>query len=300
MSKHRGYILHRFVGAPARSDYERQLSELKRKRLDAMMPTAMPFVKNVLGVMNTASWLVCLEAYELIKPLKERLDRNVKGGGTIRDEFEEVFKALKQYERNIIHSSDGFFSTLAMDDEIRKRYATEGLTNEKLYDFWFSYGSISYDKNKNFLSCLANKLKLIYKANHIENAEAAAWSMCACAILGLTTDAYDGVMNALPCKWGGSRREWQRRLAAFSISHVEKLWIDAHRDMFPGFDQLNRSDFESANVQMSIDQWVSRQIGDKNFRECWKQAIADYADDIFRTEGCAKAAIQGITEYGLY
>lgn len=276
------------------------LVELERKRVEAMVPSATYYIKLICGVLNNAAWMACLDAYEVLKPLKKRTCRHVIGGDTVEEEYKKSFRAFKKYERNLIYSSEKFFCVANMEEGIRKDYGAKDLTDEKLYDFWAAYGSNSYGKNKNFLTCLVNKFRLIYEANNIKDSEAAAWSMGACVTLCIASDAYSKVIQNLSDVWGGCYREWQRRFESFDITHIGLLWSNAHKDMFPELDNVSFSDFEYQNLNLSIVQWAERLISHENFKQSAITTIADFTDDIFRTKGCAKKAIKELTDSKLF
>ena len=62
---------------------------------------ASSLVKLVDGCANNAAWAACLDAYEYLKPLP-RFRQQVKGGDTAGYGYQRVFKAFKNYQRNLI------------------------------------------------------------------------------------------------------------------------------------------------------------------------------------------------------
>lgn len=276
---------------PSEKEYEQFLTSIAQ---------ASSLVKLIDGTVNNAAWAACLDAYELLKPLKKRLNRQVKGGGTAGDSYKRVFKALKTYQRNLIYASENrFFHVADMTDDARSFYS-ENMTDEEYYDFWASFGFKAYDTNKNFFTCLVNKLRLIYEHGGIKDAEAAAWSMGAYMGLSVASDAHSKVVMAIAEHWGGHLKEWQWLFKAFDLTHVEKLWGDAHKDMFPELDRLEFSDFEFENINISFNQWAERLTKGNTLAKSRIDTIADFTDDIFRTKGCAKKAIKELTDSKLF
>lgn len=225
---------------------------------------ASSLVKLIDGVVNNAAWAACLDAYECIEPLK-RFNQQVKGGDTAGYGYQRCFKALKQYQRNLIYASDNrFFHVADMTGDTRNFYAKD-MTDEQYYDFWASFGFKAYQDNRPFLTCLVNKLYLVYKKGNVKHAEAAAWSMGAFMSLNVATECHADAVKAVARQWGGRLSEWQRLFKAFDLSPVEKLWGDAHRDFFPELATLEFDD-----------------------------------DDIFRTPGYAKKAIKELSDSALF
>lgn len=276
---------------PTDEEYERLLTNIAQ---------ASSLVKLVDGTTNNAAWAACLDAYEMLKPLKKRMNRNVKGGGTAGDELKRVFKALKTYQRNLIYTTDIRFFHVADMAESTRNFYSENMTDEEYYDFWASFGFKAYETNKNFFTCLINKLKLIYENGGIKDAEAAAWSMGAYMSLSIATDCHRKVTTSVAEQWGGHLKEWQWFFKDFDLTHIEKLWGDAHKDMFPELDKLKFSDTEYQNVNISFNQWAERLIKGHTLAKSRIETIADYADDIFRTKGCVKKAIRELTDSQLF
>ena len=127
---------------------------------------ASSLVKLIDGCANNAAWAACLDAYEHLKPLP-RFRQQVKGGDTAGYGYQRVFKAFKNYQRNLIYtSSNRFFHVADMAKETRNFYAKD-MTDEQYYDFWASFGFKAYQDNELFLTCLVNKLRLAYEKNGI-------------------------------------------------------------------------------------------------------------------------------------
>lgn len=256
---------------------------------------AASFVKLVDGTVNNAAWAACLDAYEYLKPLK-RFNQQVRGGYTAGYGYQRCFKALKAYQRNLIYTSDNrFFHVADMTEETRNYYAKD-MTDEDYYDFWASFGFKAYQDNKQFLTCLVHKLRLFYEAHAVKQAEAAAWSMGAYMSLSVATECHEFVVKAVATDWGGDIRAWRSLFKAFDLATVEKLWGDAHRDFFPELGALVFSDHEFENVRLSFNQWAGRLIKGKTLAKSRMDTVADYADDIFRTPGCAKKAIRELSD----
>lgn len=279
---------------------KRQIPEATLRRFVSSAAQASSLVKLIDGTANNAAWAACLDAYELLKPLK-RFNRQVKGGGTAGDSYKRCFKALKDYQRTLIYASENrFFHVADMDDSTRNFYA-KGMTDEDYYDFWASFGFKAYQTNKAFFTCLVNKLRIIYERGGIKDAEAAAWSMGAYMSLSVATECHADVVKAVSNQWTAyPAREWERMFKPFNLSHVEKLWGDAHRDCFPELDKLEFSDAEYQNVKLSFNQWAEMLVKGRNLAQSRIDTIADYTDDIFRTKGCAKKAIQELTDSELF
>lgn len=256
--------------------------------------TASALVKLIDGVVNNAAWAACLDAYEYLKPLK-RFNQQVKGGDTAGYGYKRCFKALKEYQRNLIYASENrFFHVADMTDDTHNYYVS-GMTDEQYYDFWASFGFKAYQDNKPFLTCLIHKLRLAYEKNHIKNAEAVAWSMGAYMSLSIATECHGYAVKAVADDWEGSLKEWQRLFKSFDLSAVEKLWGDAHRDFFPELDKMEFTDYESQNIKLSFNQWAEKLVRGKTLVKSRVDTVADFADDIFRTKGCAKKAMRELS-----
>lgn len=256
---------------------------------------ASSLVKLIDGVVNNAAWAACLDAYEYLKPLP-RFRQQVKGGDTAGYGYQRVFKAFKNYQRNLIYtSSNRFFHVADMAKETRNFYAKD-MTDEQYYNFWASFGFKAYQENEPFLTCLVNKLRLAYEKNGIRNAEAAAWSMGAFMSLNVATECHADAVKVVANQWGGRLAEWQRLFKAFDLSPVEKLWGDAHRDFFPELATLEFDDDEFQNIKLSFNQWAERLVRGKTLVQSRIDTVRDFADDIFRTKGYAKKAIRELTD----
>lgn len=270
---------------PTQADYDRWVEAVVR---------ASALVKLVDGCANNAAWAACLDAYEYLKPLK-RFNQQVRGGDTAGYAYKRCFKVLKEYQRNLIYASENrFFHVADMTEETRAFYAKD-MTDEEYYDFWASFGFKAYQDNKQFLTCLVNKLRIVYEKNGIRNAEAAAWSMGGYMSLSVASECHADAVKTVARQWGGKLSEWQRLFRAFDLSHVEKLWGDAHRGFFPELSRVEFADDEFENVKLSFNQWADRLVKGKTLIKSRVDTVADFADDIFRTPGCAKKAIRELT-----
>lgn len=246
-------------------------------------------------MVNNAAWAACLDAYECIEPLK-RFNQQVKGGDTAGHGYKRALRALKQYQRNLIYASDNrFFHVADMTGDTRNFYAKD-MTDEQYYDFWASFGFKAYQDNRPFLTCLVNKLYLAYKKGNVRHAEAAAWSMGAYMSMSVATECHADAVKVVANQWGGRLAEWQRLFKAFDLSPVEKLWGDAHRDFFPELATLEFDDDEFQNINLSFNQWAERLVRGKTLINSRVATVNDFADDIFRTKGCAKKAIRELTD----
>ena len=271
-------------------------TEEETNRLFEEIVAAAGFIKLETGVVNNAAWAACLDAYELLKPLKNRFNRNVKGGGTAGDGYKRCFKALKDYQRNLLYTQNNrFFHVADMTDDARSFYS-ENMTDEEYYDFWASFGFKAYDANKAFLTCLVNKLKLVYEHGGIKDAEAAAWSMGAYMTLSIATESYSFTVKETARRLERPISGWQSLFRGFDLSHVEKLWGAAHKDMFPELAKLEFTELEYQNIRISVNQWGDRLLRGKTLEESRMATVADFADDIFRTKGCAREVMRGLAE----
>lgn len=279
--------------------HSEQPTEAEYNRWAETVSQASYLVKLIDGVVNNAAWAACLDAYECIEPLK-RFNQQVKGGDTAGYGYQRCFKALKEYQRNLIYASDNrFFHVADMTGDTRNFYAKD-MTDEQYYDFWASFGFKAYQDNRPFLTCLVNKLYLAYKKGNVRHAEAAAWSMGAYMSLSVATECHADAVKAVANQWGGRLAEWQRLFKAFDLSPVEKLWGDAHRDFFPELATLEFDDDEFQNIKLSFNQWAERLVRGKTLVQSRIDTVRDFADDIFRTKGYAKKAIKELSDSALF
>ena len=255
---------------------------------------ASSFVKIIDGTVNNFAWAACLDAYEPLKPLR-RFNQQVRGGHTAGHGYRRAFNAFKEYQRGLVYASENrFFHVADMDEETRNFYAKD-MTDEEYYDFWSSFGFKAYQDNKPFLTCLINKLLLSYEKNGILNAEPAAWSMGAWMSLSMAVKCHKAAVKAVAKQWGGAQAEWQRLFRGFDLSAVERLWETAHKDFFPELAKVEFSDDEFDNINMSFNQLAGRLVKGKTIAKSRLDTVADFADDIFRTPGCAKKAMRELT-----
>lgn len=273
-----------------------QCTEEDYRRWVGRIADASSFVKLVDGATNNAAWAACLDAYEYLKPLKKRFNRNVKGGGTAGDGYKRAFKALKDYQRNLLYTQNNrFFHVADMSKETRSFYS-ESMTDGDYYEFWTAIGFKAYQDSNSFFTCLVNKLRLAYERGGIADAEAAAWSMGAYMTLSIAAECHGYVVKATVREFGGSLKEWQHLFKCFDLSHVEKLWGEAHKDMFPELDKLEFTEHEYQNIGVSFNQWAEKLTKGNTLAKSRIATVADFADDIFRTKGCAKKAMRDLAE----
>ncbi len=273
----------------------RPITDTDYNRFAESVAQASSLVKLIDGVANNAAWAACLDAYESLKPLKKRFNRQVKGGGTAGDGYKRAFKALKDYQRNLIYTENNrFFHVADMTEKARAFYA-DGMTDEEYYDFWASFGFKAYQENRAFLTCLINKLRLVYERWGVKDAEVAAWSMGAYMSLSVATECHRDVVKAIAAQWGGDIAEWRKLFKAFDLSHVEKLWGDAHKDFFPELAKGTFSEQEFENIKISFNQWAEKLVKGETLIKSRVETVNDFADDIFRTKGCAMKAIKELT-----
>ena len=87
------------VSQPTEDEYDKWLQAVVQ---------ASSLVKLIDGCANNAAWMACLDAYEYLKPLP-RFRQQVKGGDTAGYGYQRVFKAFKNYQRNLIYTSENRF-----------------------------------------------------------------------------------------------------------------------------------------------------------------------------------------------
>lgn len=298
-SQNPDYLIHgvsaRRWNTPIQLSRREPTEEEYREFIDRMAK-ASSFVKLIDGTGNNAAWAACLDAYEYIKPLKKRAVRRVKGGDTAIDGYKRVFKALKVYQRNLIYTENNrFFRVADMDEKTRSYYAKD-MTDEDYYDFWASFGFKAYQTNKDFFTCLINKLRLAYERGGIKDAEAAAWSMGAYMTLSIASECHADVVKSLVKIWEGDPDRMRLLFKPFDLAHIEKLWGDAHKDFFPELLKFEFTDFEFENIKTSFNQWAERLVKGKTLIQSRVDTIADFSDDIFRTKGCAKKAMRELSD----
>ena len=256
--------------------------------------SAAAFVKLIDGTVNNAAWAACLDAYEYLKPLN-RFNQQVRGGDTAGHGYLRAFKALKEYQRNLVYASQNrLFHVADIPEDVRNVYAP-GMTDEEYYDFWASFGFKAYQDNKQFFTCLVNKLRLVYEKDGMRNAEAAAWSMGAWMSLSAAANCHDAAIKDVARDWGGPVSYWKRLFKDLDLASVEKLWGIAHRGFFPELDKVAFDDHDFDNINLSFNQWTYRLVRGRTLVKSHVDTVADFADDIFRTPGCAKKVIRELS-----
>ncbi len=268
-----------------------KLSESQFNEMAVAFAQASALVKTTVGVGNNAAWMACLDAFDHIRQHPAYRHK-------VKAAYKRCFAALKAYERGLVHASKNrFFHLDDMAPETRKIYGD--ITDREYYDFWAAFGYTAYQDNYPFYTCLVNKLRLAYLNHGEQFSDILAWSTAAGLCLDMASEIYASAIRRCTEaeEWkhiGIPRKGWETVFSSFDISHVARLWTDAHR-LLSGRDEFLLDPTEKHNVDMGYRQLAEKWLDEETLFGSRIKTCDDYAE-VFRTNGERKKAQRQFAE----
>ncbi len=259
-----------------------QFSEEQLRAVTQAVASAAGLVKVVVGTANNAAWMACLDAFDNVR-------RHPAYRHQVKHAYRKCFDALHAYERELIYTdTNRFFHVDDLEPEARKLFA-EKLTDREYYDFWVAFGIEAYSDTKPFYTSLVNKCRLAYVAHGYQHPDILAWSIAA----GLCLDIAANVVYQAALRRCRENEEWAHLhipdkvwddvFHAFDLSHVARLWADAHRLLSGHDDMVPLSDIEQRNIEMGFTQLTEKWMGESSLFGSRVKAAKEYVE-MFRSK----------------
>ena len=252
-----------------------------------LMGNAAAVVKLICGVANNAAWLTVLEAHDHAR-------RCPNYRHEVKHKFKNAIQSLRDYERNLIHTSENRMFHLAdMSERVRKKYGN--ITDREFYDFWAGMGAAAYEKTKPLLTSLQNKYKLSLEREHIPEAYNVAWVMVGMATLELAVHMYAKAIDECVNGYQLPRKVVERVFNQFSLARPSKLWRQALIALCPGCENVKPSELDERNIEMGLVQLTEAWIDPTMLYNSTMDTVAEYSE-VFRTKGEMKKSLREIAE----
>lgn len=261
-----------------------------------VLSSASGLMKELMGVANNAAWLVCLDAYDKLKTLKNWRQK-VKGGYTVSQEFKRVFDEFHAYERRLIYDNDfGFFDLKNFPESTKRMYGN--ISNRDYYDFWAAIGGSTYERTKPLISSLWNKYRLALVHNKIKDdlADTIAWGMCACACLNAAVTIWGMSLDMISEEFTLPRHALELDFKYFNLKDVAKLWEDALEIASPQCFNTVPNETDDKNINDGLKQIMQQWTEGKGIYDDMEKTIRDCGEDVLKTQGFIKKAINEVKE----
>lgn len=261
--------------------------------LNSIFLKCSSYVKYVVGIGNNAAWAACLDSMEHIqKHPYYKCQR--KGGTTPQREFNRCFKALKDYERNLIFTEHNrFFRLSDMTPKTRSYYGD--ITDREYYDYWAAFGFQAFYDTRPFYTSFVNKLRLAYEAHGVVDAENSAWANAAGEALYISADIFVNVIDNCARDFPKvAKKVFLDVFKSFNLNEIAKMWANAVDTLDPKTNvELTETEYKNIRqgyVQLA-QQWTSNEsvFGSR-------EKVAKSYSDIFRTNGTMMKSIKRFRE----
>lgn len=257
-----------------------KLSESQFNEMATAFAQAAALVKTTVGVGNNATWMACLDSFDHIR-------RHPSYRHKVKAAYKKCFDALKAYERKLVYADTfRFFHLEDMAPTVRKIYGD--ITDREYYDFWAAFGYSAYHDNRQFYTCLVNKLRLAYIGNGWPHPDILAWSQAAALCLDAAGEIYASAIRRCTEaeEWkhlGVTRKGWEELFSSFNLQHVARLWREAHR-LLAGQKQFRLDPVEKRNIEIAYRQLMEKWLDEETIFSSRIKVAEDYAE-VFRTKG---------------
>lgn len=284
------------------SDEERaqRLAELHKAEMERMalavdeLGKTAGLVKLICGICNNAAYMLTLEAWDHIRKLDLR--RRMKGGNNLKWEFKEVLRGFHNYELRLLYTnSDRFFHVADMPAETRKKYGD--LTDRAYFELWTGLGGEAYQNNRDMVTCLVNKYRLLFEEKGIADPLAKAWGMAALDALMLARHGFECAMKTAKQNVTAVRGSVVERIfSAFDLSGVARLWFCAMRDLDGDAMVAAIEGKKERNIVLSLQQLEEVWLSDQAIGDAMRSTVTGY-DDVWRTKGEMRKALGEVDEF---
>lgn len=261
---------------------------MSREETISRLLAASGMVKITLGVMNTCSWLVTLDAHDVIRKSPRYRQQVKKAFKTVLDEH-------KAYENRLLYATvNRFFCVEDMTPETRKKFGAD-FTDQKYFEFWKGIGGPAYNSTRPLVTSLWNKYRKSLEEHGQKESVASAWAFTALAALRLADAKYESFINRCPEDFGLDTGIARNVFSQFSMKRVLDAWMKA-TEMFADTSDYPISEMEDRNISLGIEQLADAWLDPSILYDSTQDTIPDF-DDIFRTKGEMKKAMREIAEY---
>lgn len=265
---------------------------MTKEELEIRVAKAAGVVKLVCGLGNNATWMVCLDAHDVIKK-HSRYNQRTKGGHTVGFFYRKVLKMYRDYERMLLCSSTNrFFHVADMSEVTRKKYGD--ITDRQYYEFWTGIGGEAYSRSRQMVTSLQNKYRLSLMQHGIAMPEMVAWVMTAQACLELAVTMYEKALDNIEEELHIPRKVLDFVFGRFSMKEIAKVWRQAMEATEPNAN-YELEGIEERNIEQGIIQLQEAWSTTDGLYGATMDSVKDF-DDVFRTKGEMKKAMREIAE----
>ena len=293
------------------------LSEEQRKAFSDLFNVNSRFMRTVMGVVNNAAWMTCLDAIDQIRK-HPRYRQNIKGGTTPMRQFKRCFDMLKDYEKRLKYGQKfPFFHVGNFTKETRDTFA-DNFTDNDYYDLWAASGFTVYSENRAMVTSLQNKLRLAYLNHGDPQPDIMGWAAAAQCALDIASGCWlSGIFSCdtteeqyrkyhLPIP----NNYWRKFYKDFNLAEIADFWADCIRDLAPDspvrLDDIRYTCWPEQETKIEVKTLTELEqknvkIGFDQLEQVWTHEDALYGSRIttakeyaeaFRTNGEMKKAAQ--------
>ena len=270
-------------------------AELERMALAAdQLGKTVGLVKLICGICNNAAYMLTLEAWDKIRPIDLR--RRVKGGNNLKWEFKQALKGFKDYERRLLFTStDRFFHVADMPAETRKKYGN--LTDRAYFEMWTGLGAEAYQNNRDMVTCLVNKYRILFEHHGVGDPLAKALGMTALDALMLARHGFECAMTTAKQNVTAVKPQVVERVfSAFDIGGVGRLWFRAMKDLDGDALEVAIDGKKDRNILLSLQQLEEVWLSDHAIGDAMRSTVTGY-DDVWRTKGEMKKVLGEVADF---
>lgn len=256
--------------------------------LERRLAEASGFVKAYVGIVNNASWLVCLQAHDQIK--KHRNYRH-----EVKKAYQQAVSEYHAYESRLIYAKvNRFFHVPDLAPETRKRFRPD-VSDREYYDFWVSIGAQAYEKTLPLVTSLWNKYRVSLIGHNIQQPDIMAWALTGTAALSMADKTFEAMLTTLLEDYQLPKELSRQVFTDFSMRKVHDAWKKACLMTDPASSDYKLNSTEERNIIMGLDQLKDAWLDSHLLSQSVIETVSDY-DEIFRSKDTHKKVLQNVSE----
>ena len=264
------------------------------------------FVKMMTGMSNNAALAIMGDALDKITDKRSResyREQPYRPHPRYRQRVKQLFnQALQErdhYRRHLLYPGEQgvrFFRVSDMPEAARRKYGV--LSNQAYFEFWEGTGSLAYQRSQPLIGSLHNKFRLSLVKHGVPQPEQVAWGLVAANVLELSVVVWQRAMKSAHEAFEGLLTQdfVEQLYSPFSLHRVSQTWQKAITLMAPEVQGYKLNDTDERNIQLGVEQLMELWISPDLPFDSTIQAVEDFSDDIFRTQGYAKKAMRELAD----
>lgn len=211
---------------------------------------ASGFMKITMGVVNNATWAVCLDAFDHAKQCQGYQH-------AAKHATKEAIQAWKSYEGRLLSPTGvSLFHLSDFGDEIRERYGR--ISDRDYYELWTYIGFAAYGETKPLIMSLWNKHRLNMVHRNIQYAAHLAWMKTAISCLEICGEVYRMNLDVVQDEFGVKKSLSERIYGGLETSDILKRMRKALGLLEPA------TDYELTSLERK-----NTELGERQLYEAW-------------------------------